>query len=172
MRVRRHAAAFGVCAALALPVVAQQDHSGHDEGHGAHDPVAQDAAVAGEHAGHGATGQGSAAAAAAEHAGHGMGHGAGSPAAEGDWAYTGRDNPKPHTENRWEMVPVPGYGHMFVSTEGLSPQTVCAALANPGVMVDEATRAKCGFPARPSNADAPAQPGGAAQHGDHGAMGH
>lgn len=85
-----------------------------------------------------------------------MGHGA--PAVtDGPWSYRGRDNPKPYKEGRWEMVPVPGYGHMFISTRGLSPELACAALANPGVMTDRATRERCGL------TDTPARAGGKAQ---------
>jgi hypothetical protein len=92
--------------------------------------------------------------AADPHAGHktpavnhaAMGHG---PAAvtDGPWSYKGRDNPAPTKTGRWEMVPVPEYGHMFISTKDLSKALTCAALDNPGVMVDRATRAACGLPA-------------------------
>ncbi len=75
-----------------------------------------------------------------------MGHGA-PVAVDGPWSYKGRDNPKPHKDGRWEMVPVPEYGHMFISTQGLSRELTCAALDNPGVMVDRATRQRCGLPA-------------------------
>lgn len=83
-----------------------------------------------------------------------MGHGPPA-AADGPWAYTSRKNPAPYTTNRWEMVPVPQYGHMFVSTERLSPELRCAALReNPGVMVDRATRKRCGMPEQPSSSSA------------------
>lgn len=85
-----------------------------------------------------------------------MGHTA--PAVQdGPWSYTSRKNPAPYKSGRWEMVPVPGYGHMFISTKGLSKELECAALANPGVMVDRATRARCGIAERPK-AVAPAAP--------------
>lgn len=75
-----------------------------------------------------------------------MGHAAAA-VSDGPWSYKGRDNPKPHKTGRWEMVPVPGYGHMFITTQGLSRELTCAALDNPGVMVDRATREACGLPA-------------------------
>ena len=84
-----------------------------------------------------------------------MGHGA--PAVkEGPWSYKGRDNHTPTTSGRWEMVPVPGYGHMFLSAQGLSKDLRCAALANPGVMVDRATRKACGLPEKPVSSGKPA----------------
>jgi hypothetical protein len=96
-----------------------------------------------------------------------MGHGA--PAVtKGPWSYHDRDNPRPHRDGRWEMVPVPGYGHMHLSTRGLSAELRCAALASPGVMVDRATRRACNLPERPA-------PGSAvvpAPVVDHSAMGH
>lgn len=77
-----------------------------------------------------------------------MGHGV--PAVtDGPWSYRGRDNPPPYKTGRWEMVPVPQYGHMHLSTRGLSRELVCAALANPGVMVDRATRRDCGLAETP-----------------------
>lgn len=85
-----------------------------------------------------------------------MGHGARAPAA-GPWSYKGRDNPAPYKQGRWDMVPVPQYGHMFVSVEKLSPELRCAALRdNPGVMVDRATRQACNSPDRVAPATAPA----------------
>jgi len=86
-----------------------------------------------------------------------MGHGA-APAQDGPWSYTSRKNPAPYTSGRWEMVPVPGYGHMFISTQGLKPELACAALDNPGVMVDRATRARCGIAERPKSAAPQAMP--------------
>jgi hypothetical protein len=97
-----------------------------------------------------------------------MGHGA--PAAsEGPWSYKGRNNPVPHKSGRWEMVPVPGYGHMFISTQGLSQELRCAALANPGVMVDRVTRKACGLPERAMMPAAGARPAADAPsgHGGH-----
>ncbi len=64
----------------------------------------------------------------------------------GPWSYKDRKNPEPYKTGRWEMVPVPGFGHMFLSTQGLSRDLKCAALDNPGVMVDRATRKVCGMP--------------------------
>lgn len=92
-----------------------------------------------------------------------MGHGA--PAEDdGPWSYKGRKNPEPTKTGRWEMVPVPGYGHMFVTTQGLNRDLACAALDNPGVMVDRATRSACGLPATPSKSPATA-PGAPAASG-------
>lgn len=88
-----------------------------------------------------------------------MGHGT-APVQDGPWSYTSRKNPAPYKSGRWEMVPVPGYGHMFISTKGLSRDLECAALANPGVMVDRATRARCGIAGQPKAATpAAVQPG-------------
>lgn len=89
-----------------------------------------------------------------------MGHGS-APVQDGPWSYKGRNNPAPYQSGRWEMVPVPEYGHMFISTKGLSPALACAALDNPGVMVDRATRARCGIAERPKATPPQAQPGGA-----------
>lgn len=77
-----------------------------------------------------------------------MGHGM--PAVvDGPWSYRGRDNPPPYKTGRWEMVPVPKYGHMHLSTRGLSRELVCAALDNPGIMADRATRRDCGLAETP-----------------------
>jgi hypothetical protein len=96
-----------------------------------------------------------------------MGHGA--PVVDhGPWSYKGRDNPKPHKTGRWDMVPVPEYGHMFISAQGLSKELRCAALDNPGVMVDRATRQACGLPPA---AAAPAKQG-ATPAVDHSKMKH
>ncbi len=89
---------------------------------------------------------------------------------DGPWSYQGRDNPKPHKTGRWEMVPVPGYGHMFISAQGLSRELTCAALDNPGVMVDRATRQACGLP--PGATAAPVPTEGAAPVVDHSKMKH
>lgn len=78
------------------------------------------------------------------------------------WAYSGRANP-PLSSERWEMVPVPGYGHMFISTQNLSSALVCAALNTPGIMLDRATQERCGIMRVP--ADAPANAG--AGHSGH-----
>jgi hypothetical protein len=78
-----------------------------------------------------------------------MGHAA--PAvSDGPWSYKSRKNPEPIRTGRWEMVPVPDYGHMFISTKGLSRELACAALDTPGVMVDRATRKACGLSDTPS----------------------
>lgn len=98
-----------------------------------------------------------------------MGHTA--PAVQdGPWSYTSRKNPAPYKSGRWEMVPVPGYGHMFISTKGLSRELECAALANPGVMVDRATRARCGIVGQTKAPPAAAQ--SAAPAVDHSKMKH
>ena len=76
------------------------------------------------------------------------------------WSYAGRVNPEVSSK-RWEMVPVPGYGHMFISTQNVSPELVCAALNTPGVMLDRATQKRCDIARVP--ADAPASAG----HGGH-----
>lgn len=91
------------------------------------------------------------------------------PVVEGPWSYKNRKTPEPHERGRWEMVPVPEYGHMFVSTEKLSAELRCAAVRdNPGVMVDRATRKRCGMPELPpSVANAPE-----GKVIDHAAMGH
>ena len=69
----------------------------------------------------------------------------------GAWSYLSRDNPEPFRERRWEMIPVPGYGHMYINTGNLSPDLICAALIeNPGVMVDRKTRKDCGLPEGPA----------------------
>jgi len=127
-------------------------HAGHDM-HGGHDSQASQPASAAQdpHAGHDMPSeQGAPTAPAApdpHHAGHDM-HGAPA-AASGPWSYLDRDNPPPYTEGRWEMIPVPGYGHMFLHTGGISQELKCAALNNPGVMVDRATRARCAGTAAP-----------------------
>jgi len=91
------------------------------------------------------------------------------PVVEGPWSYKNRKTPEPYKKGRWDMVPVPEYGHMFVTTDKLSPELRCAALRdNPGVMVDRATRKQCGMPERPpSVANAPE-----GKVIDHAAMGH
>jgi hypothetical protein len=96
-----------------------------------------------------------------------MGHGAAA-TDDGPWSYKSRKNPEPTKTGRWEMVPVPGYGHMFISTQGLSKDLACAALDNPGVMVDRATRKAC---ALPPGAAVPAT-NGAAPVVDHSKMKH
>ena len=97
-----------------------------------------------------------------------MGHGAPAPA-DGPWSYKGRKSPDPYKEGRWEMVPVPQYGHMFVSTEKLSQELRCAALRdNPGVMVDRATRKACGMAEIAVPGERPAM----GEAVDHKAMGH
>jgi hypothetical protein len=98
-----------------------------------------------------------------------MGRGA-APAQNGPWSYNSRKNPVPYKNGRWEMVPVPGYGHMFISTQGLSEELACAALGNPGVMVDRATRARCGMGQRPKPTAPQAMPGAPAV--DHSKMKH
>jgi len=89
-----------------------------------------------------------------------------SPPAQSDvWAYSSRNPPLPYpAAQRWEMVLVPEYGQMFVSTQGLSEELVCAALANPAVAVDRATAARCKLPAAGIPAASPAS---APTHADH-----
>jgi len=68
----------------------------------------------------------------------------------GPWSYLGRDNPKPFTDKRWEMVPVPGYGHMYVNSSSMSRELICESLQdNPSIMVDRVTRKDCGMPELP-----------------------
>ena len=63
----------------------------------------------------------------------------------GPWSYKDRDTPDPHTKKRWEMIPVPGYGHLYISGGGLNKELRCAALMdNPRIMVDRKTQAECG----------------------------
>lgn len=108
------------------------------------------------------------------HAGHmmdhaAMGHGTAAPA-DGPWSYKGRNSPAPYRSGRWEMVPVPGYGHMFIGTQGVSRELACAALDNPGVMVDRATRKACGLPERSAPRGAapePVKPAAAMEHPHH-----
>lgn len=81
------------------------------------------------------------------------------------WAYSSREQPLPYpVGQRWEMVLVPEYGHMFISTQGLNDELVCAALANPAVAVDRATAARCKLPAAAIPAVSPAS---APTHADH-----
>lgn len=85
----------------------------------------------------------------AGHAGHTMG----AAATDGPWSYMGRTNPKPFREKRWEMVPVPGYGHLYLNSGKLSQELICEALRdNPRVMVDRTTRKACGMPETPPTA--------------------
>lgn len=83
--------------------------------------------------------------------GHG-GHDAAPQATAGSWSYHDRNNPRPQAaKDRWEMVPVPGYGHLYVSGKELSAELRCAAVRdNPRVMVDRATRKACGMPEIPT----------------------
>lgn len=105
---------------------------------GGNTPAEQD-----PHAGHDMHGGGS-----DPHAGHDM-HG--SPGVTtGPWSYLDRENPQPHTKNRWEMIPVPGYGHMFLHADKVSEELRCAALQNPGVMVDRVERARCAGTSAPA----------------------
>lgn len=129
---------IGIALAYLAPTAhAQSDHTGHG-GH-AVEVVPTPAPAASGHEGHGMT-------MTDEHAGHRM------PATTtGTWSYIGRDNPKPTTESRWEMLPVPEYGHMFISAQNHDPTLRCRALAAPGVMVDRATREACGLGAQPGS---------------------
>jgi hypothetical protein len=89
------------------------------------------------------------------HAGHMM-----APAQDGPWSYKGRDNPKPYTQGRWEMVPSSKNGAQFIAADALSEQARCAALRDHDyVAVDRATRAACNQPsAPPARRPAPATP--------------
>ncbi|OGI63175.1 MAG: hypothetical protein A2W18_06410 [Candidatus Muproteobacteria bacterium RBG_16_60_9] len=88
---------------------------------------------------------------------------------DGPWSYKNRNNPQPYKQGRWEMVPVPQYGHMFLNTEKLDGELRCAAVRdNPGVMVDRATRKACGMPELPPSVANPP----AGKRADHAAMGH
>ena len=82
------------------------------------------------------------------------------------WAYSGREL-APQATERWEMIPVPGYGHMFVSAQNMSPELVCAALDNPGIMVDHATRQRCNLAAPAQPIESPATRDEHAGHGGH-----
>jgi hypothetical protein len=75
-------------------------------------------------------------------------HDRGPPVIMGPWSYHGRKLAEPHkTGDRWEMIPVPGYGHMYLNADQVSAELKCAALRdNPGIMVDRATRRACGMP--------------------------
>lgn len=65
------------------------------------------------------------------------------------WSYKGRNNPAPYTKDRWEMLPQPGNGMMFVTPEKFSAAERCRILGTrPGIMVDRATRSACGLPAQ------------------------
>lgn len=128
------------------------DHSGMDHSDHSMDPSNTDHS---DHSGMDHSMQeGSSGGGETHHQGHGMEHGdhAASPKASGDWSYLKRDNPQPYpAKDRWEMVPVPGYGHLYLSAEGVSRDLRCAALReNPRVMVDRATRRACGMPQMPT----------------------
>lgn len=73
------------------------------------------------------------------HAGHMM-----APVEDGSWSYTGRDNPRPYTQGRWEMVPSAKNGAQFIAADGLSARERCELLRDNDYMaVDRATRAAC-----------------------------
>lgn len=91
-----------------------------------------------------------------------MKHDMGPAVTTGPWSYKDRDTPDPYTKKRWEMVPVPGYGHMYISGGGLSSDLRCAAIMdNPRFMVDRKTQAECG------KVSLPATPGRPPAHTDH-----
>lgn len=74
-----------------------------------------------------------------------MDHEMGPAVTTGPWSYKDRHNPDPYTKKRWEMVPVPGYGHLYISGGGLTKELRCAAIMNnPRFMVDRKTQAECG----------------------------
>ena len=91
-------------------------------------------------------------------------------AAEGpdaaSWSYKGRNNPAPYTKDRWEMLPQPGNGMMFVTQEKLSAAERCRILGTGrSIMVDKATRSACGLPVPAApKADAAPAAGGHAGH--------
>lgn len=151
-----------LAAALVSSLVASaalaQGHAGHgappparppaDQGHGGHTMGGQPAPQATP---------------APDGQGH-QGHGAAAPAANGDWAYVGRDNPKPASRNRWVMVPGES-GAMYRSAKDMTPDQRCKALlANPRTIVDLATREACGDTSAPPATSA--QPSGA-DHSKH-----
>ena len=123
MRANDRVLSILLAALLALPLAAVAN-GGHDHHHhaGHEDPV--------EHDDHD------------DHAHHAHEH---DPPEDGPWSYSERDNPEPWPrEQHWTMVPVPQFGHMYVSAENLDPDLVCAAiLDNPRFMVDRATRERC-----------------------------
>lgn len=70
----------------------------------------------------------------------------------GPWSYLSRDNPKPHEESRWEMLPVPEFPARYEAASTLSVEVSCQRLlGNPRIMVDRATRARCGESVRQMN---------------------
>ncbi|MEK7323442.1 MAG: hypothetical protein AABZ84_10225 [Pseudomonadota bacterium] len=72
-------------------------------------------------------------------------------AAHGPWSYLSRDNPAPHAESRWEMLPVDEAPARYEAAGALSAEASCQRLlGNPRIMVDRATRTRCGEPARPT----------------------
>lgn len=72
-----------------------------------------------------------------------------SPVVHGPWSYLSRDNPKPHEESRWEMLPVPESPAQYEAASTLSVEVSCQRLlGNPRIMVDRATRARCSEPVR------------------------
>jgi hypothetical protein len=78
-------------------------------------------------------------------------------APNGDWAYVGRDNPKPVMRNRWTMIPGES-GAMYRSAAGMPVADRCRALlASPRIMVDIETRAACGEAGSASAPVAPTQ---------------
>lgn len=106
------------------------------------------AAQSDEHAGHQAP-------APDPHAGHLM-----APDQDGPWSYKGRDNPKPYTQGRWEMVPSSKNGAQFIAADSLSAKERCTLLRDNDYMaVDRATRAACGQEsAAPARGRAPTPP--------------
>jgi len=132
--------AAALIASLVATTALAQGHAGHGS------PPAQPPAPQG-HGGHTMGGQAAPQAAPAP-GGH-QGHGAAAPSATGDWAYVGRDNPKPTTRNRWVMVPGEG-GAMYRSAKDMTPDQRCKALlGNPRIIVDAATREACGDTSAP-----------------------
>lgn len=104
-----------------------------------------------EHAGHTMPEQGQASGTAGGHEGHQM-----APTTRGPWSYHDRENPKPYTKGRWEMVPGEGNTATFIVTDKLSEAERCRALLNnPAVAVDRVTRAACGAASEKKGQDKP-----------------
>ena len=85
---------------------------------------------------------------------------------DGAWSYLERDNPEPYrADERYETVPVPGFGHMYVTAERVDADTRCDALLEAShVMVDRETREACGETVSTDHDDHDNDDGG---HGHH-----
>lgn len=109
-------------------------------------------------------------------AGDGHAHHGAAPVTEGPWSYKGRQNPAPHTAERWEMVPANPRTGMYVAADRVSEAERCRMLREADhLAVDRATRAACGMTAQaapgagtaPSKASAPSSDGHAGHHSAH-----